>query len=315
MKILMQRHLQVFMQTLARMMKSPTSTLVAIIVIAIAVSLPLVLFKITTSLQQLTEDWQGNPEITVFLKVLESESSEAIVEEDAAVEFGYRLLEIPSIRDIEYVSPEQAFENFKQFSGFGDILSGLNESPLPPMLIVYPEDDLSSANLKKLIRKLQEMEEAESISYDQQWLDRLHGILELFAKLVWILSSLMGVAVILIISNTVRLGILDRADEIQIIDQIGGTGGFVRRPFLYYGVLQGALGALTGWLISNGALYVLNEPVLKLAELYSSHFRLGLIGLALGVAVIVIASVLGWLAARITSGNYLRKLRASVRGK
>jgi cell division transport system permease protein len=128
-----------------------------------------------------------------------------------------------------------------------------------------------------------------------------------------VLSILMATGVILIISNTVRLGIVNRSEEIEIIDQIGGTGAFIRRPFLYYGVLQGIAGALAAILIANSALLALSTPVERLAKLYDSNLRINWIEFDLLWVVLLTTAVLGWLAARVTAGNYLRKMRASER--
>ena len=106
---------------------------------------------------------------------------------------------------------------------------------------------------------------------------------------------------------------MNRSEEIEIIDQIGGTSAFIQRPFLYYGMLQGIAGALAAILIANSALLVLSKPVERLAKLYDSNLRINWIEFDLLWVVLLTTAVLGWVAARVTAGNYLRKLRASVR--
>ena len=192
-------------------------------------------------------------------------------------------------------------------------LDDLRENPLPPMLTVFPELDLNNGEIKELLARLSEKPQVHSISYDQLWLERLTAIIELFRYAVLVLAILMAIGVILIISNTVRLGIVNRSEEIEIIDQIGGTSAFIQRPFLYYGVLQGIAGALAAILIANSALLVLSKPVERLAKLYDSNLRINWIEFDLLWVVLLTTAVLGWVAARFTAGNYLRKLRANVR--
>ena len=311
MKTLVLRHLQVLFDTLGKMAQNPLPTIMTIAVLGVAIALPLMLFKISDSIGQVTGKWQGKPRITIFLQL--PESSDATLTEESAVNFGQELLRNPGIRDIEYISPEQAFREFRQSSGLGEVLNGLRENPLPPMLTVFPELDLNNGEIKELLARLSEKPQVQSISYDQLWLERLAAIIELFRYAVLVLSILMAIGVILIISNTVRLGIVNRSEEIEIIDQIGGTSAFIQRPFLYYGVLQGIAGALAAILIANSALLVLSKPVERLAKLYDSNLRINWIEFDLLWVVLLTTAVLGWVAARFTAGNYLRKLRASVR--
>ncbi len=317
MKTVVLRHLQVLFDTLGKMTQTPLPTLMTIAVLGVAIALPLMLFKVSESISHVTSRWQGNPRITVFLEMPgeAQHQNNAALTDRAATEFGRKLLENPGIRDVEYISPEQAISDFRQSSGFGDLLDHLQENPLPPMLMVYPEPDLINNEVKELIDRLSENPEVDSISYDQLWLERLSAIIGLLWYAVLVLSILMAFGVVLIISNTVRLGIVNRSKEIEIIDQVGGTSSFIRRPFLYYGALQGAAGALAAIFIANAALLVLSKPVERLAKLYDSALRIDHIDMTLIWIVILICAVLGWLAARFTAGNYLRKLRASVREK
>lgn len=315
MKTVFLRHLQVLFNTLGKMTQTPVPTTMTIAVLGVAISLPLMLFKISDSIGLVTNQWQGSPQITIFLKLPDAQSNDANLIDDAAIRFGYQLLEIPDISDVEYISPEQAWSAFRQSSGFGDLLENLPDNPLPPLLVIYPYPELTNSEIEALIVRLSKKPEVDTISYDQLWLERLSAIIDLLKHAVLVLSVLMSIGVILIISNTVRLGILNRSKEIDIIEQIGGTHAFIRRPFLYYGVLQGIAGALAALLISNTALMIMSKPVQRLAQLYDSKLRIDWIDFTLFCIVVLITAGLGWLAARLTVGNYLRKLTTNVRGK
>jgi len=130
-------------------------------------------------------------------------------------------------------------------------------------------------------------------------------------RAVVVLALLMGAGILLVISNTVRLGITNRANEIEIIDQVGGTKSFIRRPFLYIGAIQCLFGALLAWLITSLTLFLLVKPVARLAELYQSSFVIGYVGIAVAATVALIVTVLGILAARVTVDRYLVRLRPS----
>lgn len=307
MTIYLLRHLQVLFDTLGRLARAPLPSLITIAVLAVAIALPVLLYKISLSLQQAVGDWRGDYPITLFLQA----DSEA-----EAIEFGQRLLQIPTIRDVAYISKQEALTEFKTLSGFGDLLDGLTENPLPALLIVYPQPNLATANasdaLPALIAQLQAMPAVDMLNYDGDWRARLSAIIALCERVVLLLAGFMATGVVLIISNTVRLGVLSRADEIHVIEQIGGTAAFIRRPFLYAGVIHALLGGLLALVFANIAIFLLARPLHHLAELYQSNIRLSATELRLCASVLVAASGLGWLAARLTAGNQVRKLRANA---
>jgi cell division transport system permease protein len=317
MKTALVRHLQVFFDTLGRMVRTPVSSLLTIIILGVAVSMPLMLYKITVSMEAVGNQLQGSNQITLFLarpNTGASVDAEARIDQQA-IDLGSRVLQIPAVEDVEVIARDQALADFRVSSGFGEVLDALDGNPLPPMLIVSPDPNLEDQALIELVKRLNEMAGVEALVYDQQWRQRLSAIISLFLYASIILGTLMGIGVVLVVANTVRIGIISRSDEIEVIDQIGGTAAFIRRPFLYFGAIQGFAGALAALVISNACLYVLGDPVNRLARLYHSQFRIEGVDFRLSALVVAIAVFLGWFAARVTMAGYIRKLRASVRGK
>ena len=315
MKVWLQRHLQVLSETLMWLVRSPGSTLTTALILGVAISLPLMLFKVSQSMMSVTGKLNEDSVITVYVGPGKPEQVEPMKEDQLVIEIGQKILQIPLVSDVEYVSRAQVLKDFQMESELGDLIDDLEENPLPAMLIVFPEKSLVAADLSQLVTVLADMEGVDSVSYDQQWQERLQAIIAAFMSGTLIMASLMAIGVVLIISNTVRLGILNRSQEIQIIDQIGGTATFIRRPFLYFGTLQGISGGIVALLIAMLALFLLARPVNHLAGLYSSEFRINLLDLEVSGAVIVVSALLGWLAARFTLGGYIAKMRASARGK
>ena len=296
------RHLQVLFDTLGRLWKTPVSSTMTILVLAIAMTLPMVLFKIFDSLEAVTSDWVGSPRISVFLG-----RDGAQLNQDP-IEIGQRLLQNPMIEDVRYVSPEQGLEEFVEFDGFAEAIEALPENPLPPLLIVFPATGTDNAATKTLAKELENMPFVDTAVYDQQWVNRLAAIVDLFQRGVTVLAFLMGIGIVLVISNTVRLGIINRASEIEIIDQVGGTHAFIRRPFLYAGAIQCLLGSLLAWGLTNITLYMLARPVARLALLYESDFRIDWAGVGIASFVAVISVLLGLVASRFTVDRHLGSL-------
>jgi cell division transport system permease protein len=148
----------------------------------------------------------------------------------------------------------------------------------------------------------------ELVQLDAQWVQRFNAILEVLRELLLIATALLAVGVLAVIGNTIRLEIAGRRAEIEVIKLVGGSNSFVRRPFLYTGLLYGLGGALLAWGIITVAVGLLGESVDTLARLYGSHFQLHgpapeEIGALLGAG-----AVLGWVGAWISAARHLRSI-------
>lgn len=304
MKTRILRHIQVFFDTIGRMWRTPIPTLMTFFVIGVAITLPVFLLQIAQSAEQVSNTWQGRPQLTLVLKF----DDEGAASDERALNLGESLLQDERVEDVNYISPLEGLIEFKRTSGFGDVLDALPDSPLPPILVVFPHIDKPPQDIAALVTELENWPNVEEVHHDIIWLKRLTAILDLVRTSGIILSILMIGGVLLIVSNSIRLGISSRRDEIEIIDQIGGDHNFIRRPFLYYGFLQALGGALCAIAMTNTALYFLNQPLTRLAELYGTNLYIPLMGLKACLLVILLVVSLGWIAARVTVGNYLRKL-------
>ncbi len=118
------------------------------------------------------------------------------------------------------------------------------------------------------------MPDVQTVQLDTEWVKRLHAMLELLRRVVLLTAGLLGVGVVLIVGNTIRLDILNRRAEIEVMKLVGASDGFARRPFLYGGVWYGLGGGLGALILVAAATAVLARPVEHLALLYGSAFRI-----------------------------------------
>lgn len=262
-------------------------------VIAIALALPMALYVLLQSSQTLTQHWDRSNQITVYLKLNTAESS--------ARSLGKSIAQWPEITQVDYISPQLALEEFKQFSGLGEALQTLPDNPLPALLNVLPAANLTAtADLDALVLRLQKLPAVEFAQLDLGWLKKLQAMLALAQRALLFLAVILAVAIFLIIGNTLRLCINNRFREILVCKLIGATGGFIRRPFLYLGFWYGLGAAMLAWLLVQTLLLLLAGPVHELALLYASDFHLvafGVTELLLIIAMSVILSIAGsWLA-------------------
>lgn len=280
-----------------RLLKAPVATFMTVLVIAIALALPAGLSVLLTNAQQATQDWDGNAHLSVFLEQqLATQAQQSLAD---------TWRERDDIQRVEVISSEQALEEFKTLSGFGDALDALPENPLPPLLMVYPNTTDAIA-LEKLSQELEQAEGVDLVQLDVLWVKRLHAMLETVGRIVSVLTLALATAVVLVVVNTIRLGIESRREEIVVVKIVGGTDGFVRRPFLYTGFCYGVLGGMLAVVLVQLALFWVGQPVDELILLYESQFVLMGIGWSNVVVVPVFAGLLGLIGAWLAVSRHIQ---------
>ncbi len=291
-------HQQVAVDSLDRLLASISGTLMIWIMIAIAMALPLFLLLFLQNLQQFGSDLDEASQISVFMNTTtEMPRLEQLRDE---------MLGRSEIQDVEIITAETALQEFQASSGFGDILSGLDENPLPPVLLVTPLAQ-DAAVLQPLLASLQDYPEVDEVQFDLDWLQRLYGILNLAQRLTYMIGLLLALGVALVVGNTIKLAIENRRDEIVVVKLVGGTDAYVSRPFLYTGLWYGAGGGLIACVLILLAQLILQGPVSRLAGLYEGEFALIGLGISGFFMVLLLSAMLGWFGAWL---SVLRHLRA-----
>lgn len=295
------RHFQTFFFSLGRLWAQPVATLMTLAVLGITLALPTGLFILIENAKHASGAVEDSAQISVFLKKSVNEAS--------AKRLAKTLEKNKKIETIKFISADAALAEFKEYSGFGDAIKAMKKNPLPAVLIVTPKQSASDPDsLKELLNRIRKNKQVEIAQLDLEWIKRLAAFLDLAQRGVWILALLLGLGVILTIGNTIRLVVSTRRSEIEITKLVGGTNAFIRRPFLYSGLIQGFLGACCAWLLIQGSLQVIAGPVAQLTSLYGSNLQItGLNGLQTG-QLLLIGGCLGWLGSRLAVGRHLREI-------
>lgn len=303
-RIFLQRHAQVALDSLGRLYRNWMSTAMTAAVIAIALAMPSGLYLLLGNLERLSGSWDGQASMSIFLK--------QDVTDDGARALFAQVGEWPEVESVQLITPAQALEEFGQQSGFADVLGVLEENPLPYVLIVLPAGDTIDPLAASALRdRFSALPETELAQLDLQWVQRLAAILDIAHRVILIISTLLALAVMLVVGNTIRLEIQSRREEILVTKLIGATNGFVRRPFLYGGIWYGALGALIAWLVVEAGFWLLSEPVSRLAGLYNSDFSLEALPVRLLGILLVGGIVLGLLGSWLAVGRHLDAVEPS----
>ncbi len=295
------RHLQAMLSSLGRLTRTPLSTLMTVAVLSIALAFPAGLKILLDNVQRLSGSLDNSANISIFLKQdIADADYEKLTEQ---------LMGKDGIASVQLITPEEALEEFRSNSGFAEALDALDSNPLPAVMIITPTLNHSSPeSAEALVEDLRQMPEVDIAQLDLQWVRRFQALTEIAARGVVLLASLLALAVLLIIGNTIRLEIQNQKDEIEITKLIGGTNAFIRRPFLYSGFWYGLFGGLLGWILVSINMWLLADPVKKLSGLYHSNFTLSSIDTTSLLVLIISGAILGLFGSWIAVARHLHAI-------
>lgn len=282
--------------TLARFARTPVVALLNFGVIGIALAMPVGLYVVLDNLQGLTRTLASDPQLSVFLAL---DAARADVDGIAS-----RLRRHPGVRESRYVSRDAALKELKANTGLADVVDSLPANPLPDAFVVVPRNAAPDA-LEGLRDEVSGWPKVTHVQLDAAWARRLEAGLKVARLSVWILATLFAFALVAVTFNTIRLQILTRREEIEVSKLIGATDAFIRRPFLYFGALQGLAGGLAAWGIIWVGIYLLNGGLADLSRLYATRLELLHLGLADSASLLVFSAALGWFGSWLSVSQHL----------
>lgn len=288
-------HRQAIKLVLARMHSNKMSSLMICLVVGVAMCLPALFYVGVDSLSKLTNHMQNETEISLFLKL--DTSSDTVTEIDAL------LAKNDAIQEYRLVTKEEAWQQLKAKSEASNAVHQLNKNPLPDAFFIQAKSAEPEA-LEALKNSLQNIPGVEQVLFNADWAKRLSILLELSRKIIFFIASLLAIALLVIIGNTVRMQILTQRDEIEVSKLMGATTSFIRIPFLYAGMFYGLFGGVLAILMIVGIIQVFNYSVAEISNLYSSDFHLNVFNTNLFLTIVGAAIFIGWL------GSYLAVTRS-----
>jgi cell division transport system permease protein len=299
------RHLQSLLASAGHLARAPVATSFTVVVMALALALPLGLDVVVRNVRSATGDFSGAIGISAYLKTHVSESRAQQLLHSARAR--------PGVRTATLITATEALAEFRSQSGFGAALDALEDNPLPHVLAITP--DAASADpaaIENLRRYLQAWPEVETVQLDGDWVTRFNAILALLRRLLLLAAGVLGIGVVAVVGNTIRLEIQNRRAEIEVTKLVGGTNAFVRRPFLYTGAIYGLLGGVCAFLVVALGLWLLAPFVARLAQTYGSTFvlhgpALRDLGLLVGAG-----TLLGWVGAWLAAGRHLARIEPGI---
>lgn len=294
------RHVSISLASLGRLVRHPFGSLMIILVIAVTLALPAAINLVLKNARAISGSWDNALDFSVFFK--------QDISEDEARGLGRLIEQRADVSSVIFVSASDALQDFKVQSGFGAALDQLPENPLPHALVVRPSPGNTGVSMGLLHEELGNLPETEHVQVDTEWVQRFHAILDIVRQAIAIGAVLLGIAIIVVIGNTIRLDIENRRDEIEVTKLIGASNAFVRRPFLWTGFWYGLFGGALALALVYYGLYLLEGPVGRLAGLYRGNITVAAISVQEAATIIGAGVFLGLFASWVTTARHMRRI-------
>jgi len=295
----LRQHRLAFSAATRKWLTQRAAALLNALALGIALALPAGGYALLDRLHDVSAHTAIDPQLSVFMRT--DAGAEATTRLDA------QLRADPRIHRVRLITRAEALASLRDTSGLADVVAALGKNPLPDTLVVTAAVSTDEA-LDALAREFGALPGVAQAQVDALWARRLAALARVGRLTLVLVAGVLAVGLIAITFNTIRLQILTQRDEIEVSKLIGATDGFIQRPFLYLGLLQGASGALVALAVVWAGLAALNGEIEALARTYGSAFRFGFLSLGEAAALALIAGGLGWLGAFMSVSKYLQDI-------
>lgn len=277
-------------QTLYR---SPFSSIMTMLVMSVVLTFPILFLVFSNNITKLTTDWQKDAHVVLYLKTSLNPEEEQ--------NFLKKVRSMDAVLSATYKSKDQGLAEMQNQEGMKDIMHYLPDNPLPAVIEVAPKDSIKTAEqMLAFLAGFKAMPQVDQAKMDVEWMNRLQSILSFINKIADSVALFLFFSVIFIVGNTLRLAIVNREEEIQILKLIGATNAFIRRPFLYLGTWFGLFAAIFAVLFVNVFMYGLLWVFQDVLSLYHKHVPIFGLTVQQAYLIVLVSVFLGWLGARLS---------------
>ncbi len=291
--------------SLGEIWRTPIASVMTVLVMGLSLTLPATLHIIVKNVQSINVQWDSASEISLFLHegLSEQQVSSAV----------RRISAYDEVDSLRFISKDDALSEFKKLSGFGQALDYLQSNPLPASIIVTPQPQYRQAQAaKNLLYKLEKEREVDFGKLDIDWLARLNAIVSMLEESVITVAVLLLVSVVLIIGNTIRLSIISRREEIEVMKLVGATEGFIQRPFVYTGIWYGLMGGFVAFIVLLFVVWWMQSALIDISGLYMSDFEIQGLTFSEFLTLMFIASGLGFSGAYWSVHRHIKEIEPSL---
>lgn len=307
MKSWLRQHVFAFEAAIGHLRRSTFSFVLNVLVVAIALALPFAGLTVLENVRPMSEQLAVEPEISLFM-TMHLPRDEALALEPAIRDI---LEEGHKTAKIAFIPRENALESLKEKNGLADVLTTLGGNPLPDGYVLKLQgfkDATDAMRVDALAEKLGALPGVDSAQLDSAWVKRLAALLSVLRMALLFLAITLGVVVVAVVFNTIRLQVMTQLDEIEVSRLIGATDAFIRRPFYYTGAFLGLCSGTIALSAMVLVLHPLNAAIAEFAHLYASEYQLVPLSIPATALLLAISALLGLIGALLSVRRHLARL-------
>ncbi len=286
---------------LADLLKRKFATLLTVLVIAVALTIPTVSYLLWKNIHHATTQFYPESELTVYLhKNLSEEDANLVVE---------KIRQQEGVESLNYISRQESLNEFRHWSGFNEELDVLDDNPLPAVVMIKPTKAFNESQKRNELREnLDKIKGVQEVRLDNDWLEKLTALTWLVAHVAIFCTVLMAIAVFLVIGNSIRADVYSNQSNIEVMKLLGATDQFILRPFLYTGMIYAALGGFFACIFSSLTIGYFTGAVKYVTDIFAVNFNLNGLGLVEFLFLIVVCIIMGYIGAWLSATRYIRLL-------
>ena len=305
MRTWLNQHISAARFAVRRLAATPMNTLLAVLAIGIALALPAGGQMLLANVQQMGQGTTQGAKNRATPKVQISLYLNVDAERSSAENLAATLGKNPAIKSVDFIARETTLQRMRQAAGLKDVIDALPSNPFPDALVITPNDESAEA-IESLAAELRALPKVDHVQLDSAWIKRLDALLKVGRTFVALLATLLGIGLIAITFNIIRLQVMTMRAEIEVSQLLGATDGYIQRPFLYFGSLLGILGGMLAWCLVLAATATLRGPISALGELYGTSLSLASLSQQDVLILLAAAAGLGWIGAALSLRQHLR---------
>lgn len=303
----LRQHLSAVADAIRHLGKSPGNFALNVLVVAIALSLPFAGLTLLENVRPVSQQLAVEPEISIFMAMdTPRESANALAPKIRRI-----VQDAGRAGKLEFVPRENALNTLKSKTGLSDALTTLGENPLPDGYVLKLagfQNASDAARIDAIAVQLKALPGVEYVQIDSAWVKRLAALMHVLRLALLFLAATLGVVVVAVIFNTIRLQVMTQREEIDMCQLFGATDAYICRPFYYTGALLGLTAGAVALVMVALALLPLNGAIADFARLYASEFRLAPLHAPLVIALLAISASLGLAGALLSVKRHLNRL-------
>jgi cell division transport system permease protein len=300
------QHAFALSRALRQIFKPRSGFLLNMIVVAIALALPFAGLTLLENMRPLSRQLAVEPEISIFMKM------DTPREKALAAAADIHKIAGESKAQLEFVPREKALASLNEKSGMADVVATLGANPLPDgyvLKLAGLQNSDEATRVDSIAAQLKTLPEVETVQVDSTWVKRLAALLHILQVALLFLALTLGVVVVAVVFNTIRLQVMTQREEIEVSRVVGATDSFICRPFYYSGALLGLCAGAAALGVVALALQPLNDAIADFARLYASEFRLAPLGVSATAILLGLSAALGLGGALMSVQRHLSRIR------